>query len=345
MLFGHTSLCNKIMRFLLTDLPSLCMLLCRCDMSGMLLKQYFLEEVIKTTWLLADPQAGPRQLETLYPHSAHHSHVVVIQSLSRVQLFVIPWTSARQAFLSFTISQSLLKLMSIQSVIPSIRLSSAVPFSSCLQSFPHQSLFQWVGSSHQVQFSSVGQSCPTLGNSMNCNTPGLPVHHQLPESTQMHVHRVGDAIQPSHPLSSPSAPALNFSQHQVFSNESALRIRWPQYWSFSISPSNEHSGLISFGMDWLDLLVVQETFKSLLQHHSLKASILQCSAFLMVQLSHWYVTTGKTIALTKWTFVSKVMSWPFNMLFRFFIAVLPRNRPLLILWLHHHLQWFWGSRK
>ena len=124
-----------------------------------------------------------------------------------------------------------------------------------------------------------------------------------------------------------------FPSIRVFSNESALRIRWPQYWSFSISPSNEHSGLISFGMDWLDLLVVQETFKSLLQHHSLKASILQCSAFLMVQLSHSYVTTGKTIALTKWTFVSKVMSLLFNMLTRFVIAFIPRSQRLLISWL------------
>ena len=103
---------------------------------------------------------------------------------------------------------------------------------------------------------------------MNCSTPGLPVHHQLPESTQTHVHRVDDAIQPSHPLSSPSPPALNLSQLRVFSNESALRIRWPKYWSFSfnISPSNEHPGLISFGMDWLDLLTGQGTLKSLLQH-------------------------------------------------------------------------------
>ena len=105
-----------------------------------------------------------------------------------------------------------------------------------------------------IQFSSVDQSCPTPCDSMNCSMPGLPVRHQLPESTQTHVHRVSDAIQPSHPLSSPS-PALNLSQHQVYSNESALRVRWPKYWSFSfnISPSNEHPGLISFRMDWLDL--------------------------------------------------------------------------------------------
>ena len=132
---------------------------------------------------------------------------------------------------------------------------------------------------------------------MDCSTPGLPVHHQLPEFIQTHVHWVSDAIQPSHPLSFPS-PAFNLSQHQIFSNESALRIRWPKYWcfSFSISLSNEHSGLI-FRMNWLDLLAVQETLKSLLQHHSSKASILRCSAFFTVQLSHPYMTTGKTIAL------------------------------------------------
>ena len=139
---------------------------------------------------------------------------------------------------------------------------------------------------------------------LDCSTPGLPVHHQLLEFTQTHAHRVGDAIQPSHPLWSPSPPAPNPSQHHGFSNESALRIRWPKYWSFSfnISPSNEHLGLISSRMDWLDLLAVQGTLKSLLQHHSSKASILRCSAFFTVQLSHPY---GKTIALTRRTFVAK----------------------------------------
>ena len=145
---------------------------------------------------------------------------------------------------------------------------------------------------------------------MNCSTLGLPVHHQLPEFTQTHVHRVSDAIQLSHPLSSLSCPALNLSQHRVFCNESALHIRWPKYWSFSfnISPSNEHPGLISFRMDWLDLLAVRGTCKSLLQHHSSKASILQYSAFFTVKLSHPYMTTGKTIALTRRTFVGKVIS-------------------------------------
>ena len=148
---------------------------------------------------------------------------------------------------------------------------------------------------------------------MDCSTPGLPVQHQLLETSQTYVHSVGDAIQPSHPVSSPSPPALNLSQHQGFFNWSGVCIRWPKYWSFSfnISPSNEHPGLISFRMDWLDLLAVQGTLKSLLQHYSSKASILRRSAFFIVQLSHPYMTTGKTIA---WTFVGKVMSLLFNML-------------------------------
>ena len=173
-----------------------------------------------------------------------------------------------------------------------------------------------MGSDSEVQFSSVTQSCPTLCDPMNCSMPGLPVHHQLPEFTQTHAHGVSAAIQPSHPLSSPSPPVPNPSQHRVFSNESTLCIRWPKYWnfSFSTSPSNEHPGLISFRMDWLDLLAVQGTLKSLLQHHSLKASIFWCSAFFTVQLSHSYMTTGKTIALTRRTFVGKVMSLLFNML-------------------------------
>ena len=132
---------------------------------------------------------------------------------------------------------------------------------------------------------------------MNHSTPGLPVPHQLPEPTQTHVHRVDDALQPSHPLSSPSPSALNLSQHQGLFDESALRIRWPKCWSFSfnISPSNEDPDLISFRMEWLDLLEVQRNLKSLLQHHSSKASILRLSAFFIVQLSHPYMITGKTI--------------------------------------------------
>ena len=132
------------------------------------------------------------------------------------------------------------------------------------------------------------------------STPGCPVHHHLPELAQTHVHRVSDAIQPSHPLSSPSPPAFYLPQHQSPSNESPLCIRWPKCWSFSfsISPSNEYSGLISFRMDWFDLLVIQGTLKSFLQHHTSRASVLQCSAFFMVQLSYPHMTTKKTIALT-----------------------------------------------
>ena len=161
-----------------------------------------------------------------------------------------------------------------------------------------------------VQFSSVAQSCPTLCNPMNRSTPALPVHHQLPESTQTHVHGVNDTTKRSHPLSSPFLLPSIFTSVTVFSNEAALHIRWPKYWSFSfnITPTNEHPGLISFRMDWLDLLAVQGTLKSLLQHHTSKASILQHSAFVTVQLSHPCMTTGKTTALNRRTFVGKVVS-------------------------------------
>ena len=170
---------------------------------------------------------------------------------------------------------------------------------------------------------------------MDCSMPGFSVHHQLPGITQTHVHWVGDTIQPSHPQSSPSPPALSLSQHQGFSKESVLRIRWPKYWSFnfSISPSNECSGLISSRIGWLDLLTVQGTLKSLLQHHSSKASIHQHSAFFIVQLSHPYMTTGKTKALTRQTFIGKIMSLLCNTLSRLVIAFLPRSNCLLILWL------------
>ena len=139
------------------------------------------------------------------------------------------------------------------------------------------------------QFSSVTQSCATVCNPMNQIMSGFPIYHQLPESTQTHVHWVGNAVQPFHPLVSPSPPALNLSSIRVFSNKSALRIRWPKYWSFSfnISPSNENPGRI-FRMDWLDFLAVQGTLKSLLKHHSSKASILQHSTYFMTQLSHPY---------------------------------------------------------
>ena len=138
---------------------------------------------------------------------------------------------------------------------------------------------------------------------MDCSTPSFPIHHQLPELAQTHGHQVGDGINP-HPLLSPSPSAF------VFSNESGFHIRWPKCWSFSfsISPSNEYSGLISFRIDWFDILSVQGTLKSLLQPHSCKALILQCSTFFMIQLSHPYTTTGKTVTLIVWTFVGKVVS-------------------------------------
>ena len=167
---------------------------------------------------------------------------------------------------------------------------------------------------------------------MNHSMPALPVHHQLPEFSQTHVHQVGDAIQPSHPLLSPSSPAPVPPSIRVFSNESTLCMRWPKYWSFSfsISPSNEHPGLASFRMDRLDLLAFKGTRRSLLQHHSSKASFFQCSAFFMVQLSYSYMTTGKTIALTRRTFVDSLR---FNILSRLVITFLPRSKHLLISWL------------
>ena len=170
------------------------------------------------------------------------------------------------------------------------------------------------------EFSSVTQSCLTLCNPMNHSKSGLPVHHQLLESTQTHL-----SVMPSNHLIL-SCPLLLlpsiFPSIRVFSNESALRIRWPKYWTFhfNISPSNEHPGLISFRMDWLDLLAVQGTLKSLLQHHSSKAPILRCSVFFIVQFSHPYMATGKTIALTRQTCVDKVMSLLFNMLSRLIIG-------------------------
>ena len=191
-----------------------------------------------------------------FPVSSLHQFSSV-QLLSHVQLFVTPWTAARQASQSITSPQSLLKLMSIESVMPSNHL-------------------------------------------ILCRPLLLP-------------------------------PSI-FPSIRIFSNESVLCIGWPKYWSFSlsISPSNEYSVLISFRRDWLDLFAVQGTLKSLLQHHSSKASILRCSAFFIVQLSHPYMTTGKTVALTREIFVGKVMSLLFNMLSRLDIAFLPRSKCLLI---------------
>ena len=189
--------------------------------------------------------------------------------------------------------------------------------------------------SFSFKFSSVQSlSHVRLGNPMDCSTPGIPVHHQLPELTQAHV---GDAIQPPHPLSSPSPPIFNLSQHQglfqwVSSSHQVAKVFEHQ----SNTPMNiqDWQGRLYIRVDFrLHLLAVQGTLKSLLQHHSSKASMLRCSAFFIVQFSHPYMTTGKTIALTRWIFVGKVMSLLFNMLSRLVIAFLPRSKRLLISWL------------
>ena len=197
---------------------------------------------------------------SIYTYGVYTYKISSVQSLSRVQIFATPWTVAHQASLSFTNSQSLLKLMSISSLIPCNHLILCRPLL-----FP-PSIF----------------------------------------------------------------PSIRF-----FFNETALRIRWPKYWSFSfsISASDEYSGLISFRMDWLDILSVQRTLKSLLQHHSSRVTVFWHSTFFIVQLSHPYMTTGKTIAVTRWTFVGKVMSQLFNMLSRSVITFLPRIKCLLISWL------------
>ena len=183
-------------------------------------------------------------------------------------------------------------------------------------------------------FSSVTQSCPTLCDPLDCSIPGFPVHHQLPELAQTQVHQVSDIIQPFHLLSSPSPPAFNPSQHQGLFNESILHNWWPKYWSFSFSirPSNEYSGLISFRIDCFDLLAVQGTLKQ-------SSPTPQFKSINILVLRFLYNSTltsthdGKTIALTRWTFISKVMSLFFNMLYRFGIAFLPRSKCLLISWL------------
>ena len=184
------------------------------------------------------------------------------------------------------------------------------------------------------KFSSVVQSYPTLCDPIDCKTPSFSVHHQFQELAQTNVHQVSDAIQLSHPLSFSLLLPSIFPSISIFSSESVLCLRGLNYWSFSfsISPSNEYSGLISFRIDWLDLLAVQGTLQSFLQHHSSKESILRCSAFFVLQLSP-YLTTGKTIALTRRTFVGKIMSLPFNVLSRLVITFLPRSKHLLISWL------------
>ena len=193
---------------------------------------------------------------------------------------------------------------------------------------------------------------------MNRSTPGLPVHHQLPEFTETHVHQLSDAIQSSHPLSSPSSPPPIPPSIRVFSNESTLCMRWPKYWSFSFSiiPSKEIPGLISFRMDWLDFLAVQGNLKSLLhpkkkkkksllQHHSSKASILLCSAFFIVQLSHSYIAIGKNHSFDYMDLCWKVMALLFNTLLRFAIVFLPSSKGLLISWLQSPSAVILESRK
>ena len=178
---------------------------------------------------------------------------------------------------------------------------------------------------------SVTQPCPVLCDPIDCSTPSFPVLHYLLEFVQTHVHWISDVIQPSHPLSSPFPPAFNLSQHQgllQWFGSAPGKVLEIQHQSFQWN-----SGLISFRIDWFDLLAVQGTLKSLLQHHNSKASILVCSAFFIVQLSHPYIITGKTIALTRQTFVDKVMSLLFNMLSRLVITFLPRSKCLLISWL------------
>ena len=187
----------------------------------------------------------------------------------------------------------------------------------------------------EVQFNSVIQSCPTLCNARDCS---MPVSLFITNSQSLLKLISIESVMPSdhcilcHPFLLP--PSI-FPSIRVFSNESVLHIRWPEYWSFSfsISPSNEYSGLFSFRIDWLDLLAIEWTLKSHLQLHSSKASVLQRSTFFIVQFSNPYITTGKTIALTRWTFVSKIMSQLLNMLSRLVIAFLERNKCLLISWL------------
>ena len=191
---------------------------------------------------------------------------------------------------------------------------------------------------YNIQFSSVQSlSRVWLCDPMDRSTPGLPIH-LIPEITQTHVHWVCDAIQPSNP---PLLPPSIFPSIRVFSNESALHVRWPKYWSFSINPSKEYSGLISFRIDWFDIFAVQGSLKSLLQYHSSKISIHRCS----VQHSNPYMTTRKTIALTRRTFVGKVMSLLFNKLSRLVIALLPRSKRLLMSWLQSLSTVMWEPKK
>ena len=195
-------------------------------------------------------------------------------------------------------------------------------------------------------FSPLTQSWPTLCNPMDCSRPGIPVHHQLLELTQTYIHGVDDAIQSSHPLSSPSPLAFNLSQHQGLFKWVRFSHQVDKDWSFtfSICPSNEYSGLISFRMHWLDLLAVQGIFKSPLQHHSSKASVLRCLAFFIAQ-SHVHAwLLEKNIALTRWTLVGKVKSLLFHMLSTLGITFLPRSKHLLISWLQSPSAVIWKPK-
>ena len=207
-------------------------------------------------------------------------------------------------------------------------------------------LYSKVNQLYLYQFRSAAHSCPTLCDPMDHSTPGHLAHQQLPEFTQTHLLWVRHAIQSFHLCHLLLLPPSVFPSIRVFSNESDLWIRWSKYWSFtfSISPSNEHSGLI-FSMDWLDLLGIQGTLKRLLQHHSWKASSLLCSASLIFQLSHPYMTTGKTIAWMKQTFVGKIMSLLLNMLSRLVITFLPKSKSLLIPWLQSLSAVIWEPPK
>ena len=223
-----------------------------------------------------------------------------------------------------------------KNIIHKLELDQTLEKVQIIFTVPLLCLLPWalVRTFSSVQFSSVTQSCPTLCDTRpSCPSPSPGVHSDSRPSSQWCHPDISPSVVPS--------PALNPPSIRVFSNESILCMRWPKYWSFSFSiiPSKEHPGLI-FRMDWLDLLAVQGTLKSLLQHHSSKASIFQCSAFFTVQLSHPYMTTRKTIALTRWTFVGKIMSLLFNMLSRLVVTFLPSKR-LLISW----LRWFWSPKK
>ena len=242
--------------------------------------------------------------------------------------FVTSWTAACQTSLSIMYYRSLLKLMCIVSVMPSDNLILCRPLLFLPSIFPSISIFSNKWDFHISSVQSLGRVWLFATPWTAAHQASLSITNTRSPPKPMSIVSVipFNHLIPCHPLLLP--PSIFPIIRGVFSNESTLRIRWPKYWSFSfsISPSSEKPGLISFRMDWLDLLAVQATLKSLLQHHNSKASILQHSAFFTVQLSHAHMTTGKTIALTRWTFVGKVMSLLFNMLSRLVITFLPRSK-------------------